>query len=122
MAEFIQDQLQTVLPGLTVEIKSVPLNNSIELTRKSDYELAIGTWGPDYQDPMTYLYNLVSPNNTNYENKDYDQLIADSNTTYANDLATRWDTMIKAEKLLVEETAGIVPIYQRARSIMVNPS
>ena len=71
---------------------------------------------------MTYLYNLVSPNNTNYENKDYDQLIADSNTTYANDLATRWDTMIKAEKLLVEETAGIVPIYQRARSIMVNPS
>lgn len=122
VAEFIQDQLQTVLPGLTVEIKSVPLNNSIELTRKSDYELAIGTWGPDYQDPMTYLYNLVSPNNTNYENKDYDQLIADSNTTYANDLATRWDTMIKAEKLLVEETAGIVPIYQRARSIMVNPS
>ena len=34
VAEFIQGQLQETLPGLTINVKTVPLNNAIELMRK----------------------------------------------------------------------------------------
>lgn len=84
VAEFIQYQLEDALPGLKVDIKAVPLNNSIELTRNSEYELAIGRWGPDYQDPMTYLASLRSPNNTNYESKEYNDLLDKIENDYAN--------------------------------------
>ncbi len=120
VAEFIQFQLEEALPGLTLEIKAVPLNNSIELTRNSEYELAIGRWGPDYQDPMTYLESLKAPNNTNYESAAYSELLDKIQNDYANDLEVRWQTMIAAEKLLVEEDAAIVPLYQHARALLVD--
>lgn len=120
IAEFIQFQLEDALPGLKVEIKAVPLNNSIELTRNSEYELAIGRWGPDYQDPMTYLASLRSPNNTNYDSKEYNDLLDKIENDYANDLNVRWDTMIEAEKILVEKDSAIVPLYQQSRALLIN--
>lgn len=120
VAEYLQEQLEKNLPGLKLEIRSVPLNNSIDLTKKSQYELAIGSWGPDYQDPTTYLNTLKAPNNTNYESAVYDDYIQKINETYANDLDKRWETMIAAEKLLVEEDTVIVPLYQQGRAILTN--
>lgn len=119
VAEFIQDQLQTTLPGLKISIKTVPLNNSIELTKKGDYELAIASWGPDYQDPMTFLENSVTGNNSNYSSEAFDQLIDDASNKYANDLETRWQSLIAAEKVLVEKDAALIPLYQQARGQLV---
>lgn len=119
VAETVQYQLQEALPGLKLEVKSVPLNNSIELTRNSEYELAIGRWGPDYQDPMTYLESLRSPNNTNYESDTYDDLLDQISNDYGNDPEKRWQAMIKAEKTLVEDDTAIVPLYQQTRSLLV---
>lgn len=115
IAEFIQGQLEETLPGLTITIKTVPLQNSIELTKKGDYELAVGTWGPDYQDPTTFLNNLRTGNNSGYSNATYDALLEDAANKYANDLEKRWDTLVKAEKIMVEEDAAIVPLFQEAR-------
>src|SRR5699024_8114387 len=120
VAEAIQYQLQKALPGLKLEIKSVPLNNSIELTRNSEYELAVGRWGPDYQDPMTYLESLKSGNNTNYESKKYNDLLTKISNDYGTDPEKRWQAMIDAEKVLVEEDAAIVPLYQQTRSLLTN--
>lgn len=121
VAEFIQGQLQETLPGLTINVKTVPLNNAIELMRKGDYELSVGMWGPDYQDPMTFLESSVSGNRMNYSSPTFDQLIEESTTKYANDPETRWQTLIKAEKVLVEEDAALIPLYQEARSQLVRP-
>ncbi|KFN89217.1 peptide ABC transporter substrate-binding protein [Tetragenococcus muriaticus] len=120
VAEAVQYQLQEALPGLTLEVKSVPLNNSIELTSNSEYELAMGRWGPDYQDPMTYLESLRSPNNTNYESEDYNELLDQISNDYGNDPETRWQAMIEAERILVEEDTAIVPLYQQTRSLLIN--
>lgn len=120
VAEYLQEQLEKNLPGLKLEVRSVPLNNSIDLTKKSQYELAIGSWGPDYQDPTTYLNTLKTPNNTNYESEVYDDDLQKINETYANELEKRWETMIAAEKLLVEEDTVIVPLYQQGRAILTN--
>ena len=119
VAETVQYQLQEALPGLNLEVKSVPLNNSIDLTRNGEYELAMGRWGPDYQDPMTYLESLRSPNNTNYESDEYDDLLDKITNDYGNDPEKRWQAMIDAEKTLVEEDAAIVPLYQQTRSLLV---
>ncbi len=121
VAEFIQGQLQETLPGLTINVKTVPLNNAIELMRKGDYELSVGMWGPDYQDPMTFLESSVSGNRMNYSSPTFDQLIEEATTKYANDPETRWQTLIKAEKVLVEEDAALIPLYQEARSQLVRP-
>ncbi|MDH5039940.1 peptide ABC transporter substrate-binding protein [Enterococcus faecalis] len=121
VAEFIQGQLQETLPGLTINVKTVPLNNAIELMRKGDYELSVGMWGPDYQDPMTFLESSVSGNRMNYSSPTFDQLIEESTTKCANDPETRWQTLIKAEKVLVEEDAALIPLYQEARSQLVRP-
>lgn len=121
VAEFIQGQLQETLPGLTINVKTVPLNNAIELMRKGDYELSVGMWGPDYQDPMTFLESSVSGNRMNYSSPTFDQLIEEATTKYANDPETRWQTLIKAEKVLVEEDAALIPLYQEARSQLIRP-
>ncbi|MTD39083.1 peptide ABC transporter substrate-binding protein [Erwinia sp. CPCC 100877] len=122
VAEFIQGQLEKTLPGLKINVKTVPLNNSIELMKKGDYELSVGMWGPDYQDPMTFLESSVSSKNkTSYRSEKYDQLIEDASNKYANDPLKRWETLIKAEKVLVEEDAALIPLYQQARGQLVRP-
>ena len=77
-------------------------------------------WGPDYQDPMTFLESSVSGNRMNYSSPTFDQLIEEATTKYANEPETRWQTLIKAEKVLVEEDAfnSFIP---EARSQLVRP-
>ncbi|ALS00456.1 peptide ABC transporter substrate-binding protein [Enterococcus silesiacus] len=120
VAEFIQGQLEKTLPGLKVNVKTVPLNNSIELMKKGDYELSVSMWGPDYQDPMTFLESSVSTKNkTSYRSEKYDQLIDDASNKYANEPEKRWKALIEAEKVLVEEDVALIPLYQQARGQLV---
>lgn len=116
VAEFIQSQLEESLPGLKVNIKTVPLNNSIEIMKKGDYDLAIGTWAPDYQDPMTFFESYTTGNTLNYSSEKYDQLIDDVVNKYGNDLEKRWETLIEVEKQFVEEDAALIPLYQQGRA------
>nr|WP_240488063.1 peptide ABC transporter substrate-binding protein [Enterococcus ureasiticus] len=122
VAEFIQGQLEKTLPGLKINVKTVPLNNSIELMKKGDYELSVSMWGPDYQDPMTFLESSVSTKNkTSYRSEKYDQLIDDASNKYANEPEKRWETLIAAEKVLIEEDVALIPLYQQARGQLVRP-
>lgn len=120
VAQYLQSQLEETLPGLKLTIRSVPQQNSIQLTRDSNYELAFGRWGPDYQDPMTYLANLRSGGNSNYGNPEYDAMLDEGSTTLANDPLKRWEELIAAEKLLIDQDAGIVPVYQKYVTTLQN--
>ncbi len=45
-------------------------------------------WGPDYQDPSTFLDLFVTDgaqNRMSYSNKDYDKILNDASVTYAAD-------------------------------------
>ena len=88
--------------------------------RKGDYELSVGMWGR-LSGSMTFLESSVSGNRMNYSSPTFDQLIEEATTKYANDPETRWQTLIKAEKVLVEEDAALIPLYQEARSQLVRP-
>ncbi|HIY58450.1 MAG TPA: peptide ABC transporter substrate-binding protein [Candidatus Tetragenococcus pullicola] len=113
--EFLQGQLEQNLPGLTINLKSVPLQNRLDLQTQSDYDLVFGTWTPDYADPIDFLnfYDSKSGlNSSGYSNEDYDQGLQEARTTLANDNQARWDQLIDMEHLLIEEDTAVLPFYQ----------
>lgn len=113
IAEFIQNKVQSNLPGFTITLKSQPKKNRIELMKTGDFQLAIHRWGPDYADPTTYL-NLMLENNSynygSYKNPAFDALMTKASNEA--DQSVRWQDMKDAEKLLLEEDAAVIPLYQ----------
>ncbi|WP_413490847.1 peptide ABC transporter substrate-binding protein [Brochothrix thermosphacta] len=124
-SQYMKDQLEKNLPGLTLSLKNVPFNNRVDLDSKSNFDMELSGWGADYQDPMTFLDLYVtggSNANINYSNKEYDALINANKTTDAADPQKRWENFIKAQDILINQDAAIAPIYQRSLSILQNPA
>ncbi|MGG3803406.1 peptide ABC transporter substrate-binding protein [Metabacillus fastidiosus] len=122
-AEYIKNQLETNLPGLTLKVESVPFSVRIDRENSQDYDLQMAGWGPDYLDPMTFsdLWLTGGGNNKmNYSNSKYDQLVKDAQTTLAQKPVERYEALAKAEKVLLEEDAAIAPIYQRSSNLLVS--
>ncbi|WP_379967917.1 peptide ABC transporter substrate-binding protein [Ectobacillus sp. sgz5001026] len=121
--EYIKDQLEKNLPGLTVNIKQQPFKQKLELESKQDYEFSLAGWGADYPDPMTFLDMFDSKNAMNemsYSNPAYDKIINDAKTTLLANPKDRLDQLANAEKLLLDD-AAIAPIYQRGDSYAQRP-
>ena len=123
-AEFIQSELQNNLPGLTIELKSQPKKNRLELMRAGDYQLGLTRWGPDYADPTTYLDMFITGSSNNYPNyssADYDALmerIDKGDLVY--DVEARWEAMKEAEQLLIATDAAALPMYQQGNTYLIN--
>ena len=123
-AEFIQSELQKNLPGLTIELKSQPKKNRLELMRAGDYQLGLTRWGPDYADPTTYLDMFITGSSNNYPNyssADYDALmerIDKGDLVY--DVEARWEAMKEAEQLLIATDAAALPMYQQGNTYLIN--
>ena len=81
-AEFMQSELQSALPGLTVEIKSQPFKQKLDLESKGDFDLSYASWNPDYPDPLTFLETMQPgiqyAKNTSYKNEEYNKLIEEA--------------------------------------------
>ncbi|MDR4945921.1 peptide ABC transporter substrate-binding protein [Neobacillus cucumis] len=121
---FIKDQLEKTLPGLTVNIQSVPFKIRIDREDKQDYDLLHAGWGPDYADPMTFMDLFLTgggQNHMSYSNPQYDKLVKDAQTTLAAKPDERWKALQDAEKILLEDDAALAPLYQRTVNILVNP-
>ncbi|KIL43329.1 hypothetical protein KP77_30350 [Jeotgalibacillus alimentarius] len=121
--EFIKDQLETNLEGLTITLESVPFSVRLERDTSLDYDLQMAGWGPDYLDPISFSDLWITDGGNNhmaYSSEEYDRLLEEAQTTYANDPVKRWETLQEAERVLLEEDAAIIPIYQRQSNILVN--
>ncbi|MDF2521867.1 MAG: extracellular solute-binding protein family 5, partial [Clostridia bacterium] len=53
-AEAVQDMLSKNL-GIKMEVKQVQFKQRLELMQASDYDIVSAGWGPDYDDPMTFM-------------------------------------------------------------------
>jgi oligopeptide transport system substrate-binding protein len=116
MSEYFKSQLETNLEGLTIKLKEVPFSVRLELDTNQDYDIQVSGWGPDFQDPISFLDLFVTngPNNLmSFSNEEYDKLIEATKNELALDPAARYEAFAKAEKILLEEEAAIAPIYQR---------
>lgn len=122
VAAVIKEQVETALPGVTLNLKVEPKKQRVEDIQNGDYEVCLTRWGPDYADPMTYLGMWITDNSNNYglwSSADYDAIIADCTTgQYITDASARWNAMYDAEKIVMDE-AVIAPLYTKADANMI---
>ena len=123
VAQVVKEQLETTLPGLTVDLQQMPKKERVERMQEGEFEIALTRWGPDYADPMTYLGMWITDNSNNYgfwSNAEYDSIIADCTTgETAMDPAARWAALYDAEKIVMDE-AVIFPLYTQCNAELIS--
>lgn len=125
VGQFLQNEWQTNLEGLTVSIKVEPKKARLEDMQNGNYQLGLTRWGPDYADPMTDLDCFVTGSATNYgrySNTEYDDTIESAKYgELALDVEARWDALVDCEKMLADDCV-ILPIYQQSIARMISPN
>ena len=125
VAAFVQSEIETTLPGVTVEMQSVPKKVRIENMQNFDFDLALHRWGADYDDPYALLSLYTSDRfaNSNYGkwvNEDYDALISAARDELALQPEERWQALMDAEAILMDEL-GMIPLYQNGEATLIRP-
>lgn len=118
-AAFYQEQWRQNL-GIEVTVNSMQTKQGSDNRKNGNYVMSMTGWGPDYNDPMTFLDLWVSTggnNQTFYASEAYDKLIADA--TVETDLEKRQEMFYEVEKLIVEDLP-VAPSYWRFPSYAVN--
>lgn len=122
VAAVIKEQVETNLPGVTLNIKVEPKKQRVADIQDGNYEVCLTRWGPDYADPMTYLNMWITDCDNNYglwSDAAYDAIIADCTTgAYITDAVARWNAMYDAEKIVMDQ-AVIIPVYTKADANMI---
>ena len=113
VAQVVKEQLETTLPGLTVNLTVEPKKQRVQDMQDGNFQLGLTRWGPDYADPMTYLGMWVTGNSNN-------SIIEECTT---GDLCTdpegRWAALYDAEAIVLEQ-AVIFPLYGQCNAEMVS--
>lgn len=120
---FLKDQLEKTLPGLTIQIKTMPAKAASELTRTGDYDLSLAAWMPDFKDPWTYSSLFLSDyynNSMSYHSEKYDKLVRSTDAELASKPLERWNAFIASEKVLLDDDAAILPLYQHQTAVLQN--
>ncbi|MED1408190.1 MULTISPECIES: peptide ABC transporter substrate-binding protein [Bacillus] len=125
IADYVKDQIEKNLKGVTINTKIQPFKQKLKLETAQDYEISYAGWSPDYADPMTFIdmFESKSPyNQMSYSNPKYDEMVGKAGNELMGDAKKRWETLGKAEKLFLEEDAGLVPLYQTGRAYVMKPN
>lgn len=116
---FFQEQFRTNL-GIEIAVNPMTTQAQSDARDNRDYALDFTGWGPDYNDPMTFLDLWVTGggnNDTRWSNAEYDQLIADA--TDETDENARQEMFYRCEEILADEYP-VIPTYWRADSYAIN--
>ncbi|MCR4956198.1 MAG: peptide ABC transporter substrate-binding protein [Lachnospiraceae bacterium] len=119
-AEVLQN-LWTESLGIDVKIRQVSYTEmNAEVFPKHDFEIGMTGWGPDYDDPYTYLELFKSNGSYNhclYSNKEFDKLLEASQTE--TDQEKRMQELCDAEQIILDDGA-FVPLQTRNAYYMTN--
>ncbi len=116
---FVQEQLKTNL-GLDVKVEPMPFKSRLERMSNKDFQIVFALWGPDYNDPMTFLdmYETNGGNNHgSYTDATYDDLLNKVRTTL--DAKERMGYLTDLEKKVMTDLP-IGPIYWRSRDYVLS--
>ncbi|MCQ9209753.1 peptide ABC transporter substrate-binding protein [Granulicatella seriolae] len=122
VAEYIQDQLQTTLPGLTIIVKPVPFKVKQTNIRSGDFEMAMSNWIADFADPVNYVERFHSGiTRGKYKFDDVDALLDQAKAAYGDPIK-RWELLVKAEQVAIGQHYVQIPLYQTATAYLLNPN
>lgn len=120
-AEYLKDQWEKNLEGITVNIVLQPFQARLELEKAIEYDISISTYTPSVADPQNYL-NMWrtggSFNRMDYSNTEYDDIVNAAQSEI--DEEKRFDMLLEAERMLFDD-AAIGPMYQVARAVVSKP-
>ncbi len=121
IAQAVQQMWQQTL-GATVELQPVEGRAYSESAAEGAFNVWRMGWGMDYPDANNihaeiFTSNVGSP--ALVRNAEYDRLVAEA--AVESDPAKRLEMYTQAERILVQEEAGTMPIYWYAENILVKP-
>lgn len=114
-ASFYQEQWRQVL-GIEVTVNSMITKQGSQNRKTGNYVMSITGWGPDYNDPNTFLDLWVTDggnNQTGFSNERYDELI--DLAAKETDLEKRESYFIECEQIIADQLP-IGPAFWRALS------
>jgi oligopeptide transport system substrate-binding protein len=124
IAEYLQQKWEQGL-GVKVEIVNQEWKTYLDTRRDGrmgGFELCRAGWIGDYQDPYNFLFMYLADNfdfnDGRYYNTAYDTLVKKANTMSAG--PARMKVFEQAEKILIEQDHGILPIYYYATLNMID--
>lgn len=121
VGEYIQSQLDK-LPGVKVTVVNLPKTAQLAREKSGDFQLLVGGWQSVFADPINFLdiWEANSPYNfSGWKSAQYDKLLTDAEGKLANDPEARWQNLVKAEKLLLNDQATI-PLFQKVQAQLLN--
>ncbi len=117
--EYLQYCLSRAL-GLKINLDLQTFKHRLKKQNDGHFDLVFTNWGPDYNDPMTYIDLLWSKNQNNhgaYSSVEYDALV-----TGAQNCAdpVKRNQLFDLAQRHIRDNAVIVPIYERSIVYVVN--
>ncbi|HPU63445.1 MAG TPA: peptide ABC transporter substrate-binding protein [Mobilitalea sp.] len=116
---FVQEQLKVNL-GLDIKIEPMPFKSRLERMSNKDFDIVFAGWGPDYNDPLTYLDMFETGNGNNhvsYSNPEYDELLDKVRTE--TDKEKRFEYLKQLEQIVMDDMP-VGPIYWRSRDYVLS--
>jgi oligopeptide transport system substrate-binding protein len=121
VATFLQEQFEKM--GAKINVTVQPFDRKLELEADGEFQLSYQGWIADYNDPMTFLDLWLSDSSFNtgkYKSERFDELIKQAQTE--TDFAKRMDQMLEAERVLIEDDAGLAPTFFEGQVWLIDPS
>lgn len=121
IAQVAQQQWKNVF-GIDALLQSTEPKLYFEKVKNQDYQLSIGSWFADIQDPISFLEVFKQKdngtNNTGWENKRYIALLNQSAKVNEN---IRKVLLQKSEQILIGEMP-VIPLFYSSFNYLKNPS
>jgi oligopeptide transport system substrate-binding protein len=121
IAENLQSQLKKNI-GVQIEINNEEWKvylSHLQTNPPNIYRLG---WVADYPDPDSFMNLMTSSSENNYtgwKSKAYDELVAQAASEL--DKSKRRETYAKAQTILTEVDAPVIPIYSLVYSLLISP-
>lgn len=106
--------------GIEVEIAAVPYKERLARQQAQDYDIAVYGWGPDFNDPLTYLDMWHSKGGNNIiklNSAEYDKNVEAARIEPDFEKRTK---MLQALEAELVENYYLGPIYNRMRDYIVS--
>lgn len=121
IAQAVQQMWQQTL-GATIELQPVEGQAYSQIAAEGAFNVWRMGWGMDYPDANNIHAELFTSDvgaPAIVHNTDYDSLIAKA--AVEQNSAKRQEMYAEAEKILVQDEAGVMPIYWSAENLLVKP-
>ncbi len=109
--------------GIEVALEGLEAHVLIDKMRKGAYQISLGSWYADLQDPINFLEIFKAQDNptnlTFWHNPHYTELLEAS--SLENVSAQRMQLLNKAEKLLID-AMPVAPLFYNAYNYLKNPA